>query len=899
MVSFVNSKDFTWGDQNIATANKTFDVDAIWVLDQDLNHVYTSVKDSNPHFKDIPIPPEIDSSLTKQWINHFYVFTNHELLEISTAPIQPSTDDFRETPPQGYFLSCRVWNKERLAKLTHLLNKDVEVLICEEPHDHLYSDDDHLEEIRDGKMVYPVELAGWSGSSASHMIFTDHTSLFHDYYRSLRLELYVFIGLITVILTLLYFTTIILIYVPLRKVINSLSTQNPTLVKSLQKQKHEFGILARLVVQSFQHRKELTNEITKQKVTEEALLESEKRYRTLVENSSDAIALMDGKRYLYVNPKFCQISGYTFQEITAPDFNWNIFFNDQTIFYAGDKIAVESLDHVIRKEFTIRILNRSGKQIDIELITVMVNSGSDSPVLIFGRDITERRQAEQTIVSSELKYRALFENSRDAIYIRTTEGKLIDFNQTMVDMFGYSREEMLSMDIYRLYEVAPDRRQLAEHKARFGSVVDFELKLRRADGKILDCLITSHELFDAKGARIGVQGLIRDITAKKQMEYELFQSQKMESVGKLAGGVAHDFNNMLQAVLGNLELAIGSVRPESDIFNNLIDAKQAAERSAELTRHLLAFARKQVISPKALDLNDVVGGTLKLLRRMLGENINLSWSPGARLWAIKFDPSQIDQILANLCVNARDAISEKGDVWVETRNVVLNEEFCAEHPGAFAGEYALLSVRDTGSGISDEIRKYIFEPFFTTKEVGKGTGLGLATVYGIVKQNNSFIDVLSEIGKGTTFSIYIPRFYTEIPLTTTEDSNLPHGSGETILLIDDEVEILSVGRNMLKHLGYNVLSAQKPSRLLELVESHPGEIYLLITDVVMPDLNGEKVAEAVRLRKPDIKVLFISGHTSEMIGKNDILAESTHFLQKPFNLRSLAEKVRAILEEKA
>jgi two-component system sensor histidine kinase EvgS len=368
----------------------------------------------------------------------------------------------------------------------------------------------------------------------------------------------------------------------------------------------------------------------------------------------------------------------------------------------------------------------------------------------------------------------------------------------------------------------------------------------------------------------------------------------MESVGRLAGGVAHDFNNMLNVIMGYTEMLMDEADPASR--EDLQEILTAARRSAEITRQLLAFARKQTIAPKVLDLNDTVGNLLKMLGRLIGEDIDLAWLPKADLHPVKIDPTQVDQILANLCVNSRDAIEGVGKITIETNNVFFNEEYCQDHAGFKPGAYVMLAVSDDGSGMDRELQENIFEPFFTTKGVGKGTGLGLATVYGIVKQNEGFINVYSEPGKGTTIKIYLPRFAGDTKDTeTAATAEVPPGKGETILLVEDEAVILKLGKRMLEQLGYRVLAANSPEIALELANNHSGKIDLLITDVVMPGMNGRDLALQLQSIQSELRVLFMSGYTANVIAHHGVLDDGIRFMQKPFSQHTLAVSVREAL----
>jgi len=390
-------------------------------------------------------------------------------------------------------------------------------------------------------------------------------------------------------------------------------------------------------------------------------------------------------------------------------------------------------------------------------------------------------------------------------------------------------------------------------------------------------------------------------TEKVQLEDQLRHAQKMESVGRLAGGVAHDFNNMLSVIIGHANLTLMQLEPGQPIYTSMEEILGAAERSADLTRQLLAFARKQTIAPKVLDLNLVVSGIFNMLKRLIGEQIELVWNNQEGLWPVKVDPSQIDQILANLCVNASDSIAGGGKIFIEAGNSVVDDAICACHPGFLPGEYLRLSVGDNGCGMDKETRARIFEPFFTTKDPGAGTGLGLATVYGIVKQNGGFIYVYSEPGVGSSFAIYLPRHLgktgdlSRVAPPESEPAPLLSG-GETILVVEDEAAILEVTTMILTRLGYRVLPAHTPGAALVLAKEHAGEIHLLLTDVVMPGMNGLELANKLQSLVPGLKRLFMSGYTADIIAHHGVLDEGLQFIHKPFSLTALGAKVREVLD---
>ncbi len=495
----------------------------------------------------------------------------------------------------------------------------------------------------------------------------------------------------------------------------------------------------------------------------------------------------------------------------------------------------------------------------------------------------------------------LVDNIPNMIFVKDAETlKFVRFNKAGEQLLGFSQEELLGKSDYDLFPGA---------EAELFTTKDREALATKALVNIAEETITGRDhdqrtlhtrkipLLDETGRPQYLLGISEDITEHRKLEEQLRQAQKMEAVGRLAGGIAHDFNNMLGVIIGNVELAMTQVAPAQPLFARLREVLKAAERSADLTRQLLAFARKQSVAPKVLDLNATIEGTLKMLRRLIGEDIDLLWEPCRELWPVKTDPSQIDQILANLCVNARDAIAGVGKVTIETDCVSFDEAYCREHTGFFPGEYVLLAVSDDGLGMDKEVLEHLFEPFFTTKEVGKGTGLGLATVYGIVKQNDGFINVYSEPGMGTIFKIFFPRTYedvSEVQLLQTEKQDLK--GTETVLLVEDEESILALAKTVLEWHGYTVLATNDPTVPLSLAQSHQDRIDLLITDVVMPGMNGRELKEKLVACNPALKCIFMSGYTASVIAHHGILDEGIHFLAKPFTVNALAEKVREVLD---
>jgi len=521
-------------------------------------------------------------------------------------------------------------------------------------------------------------------------------------------------------------------------------------------------------------------------------------------------------------------------------------------------------------------------------------------------EVLARQQTEETLRRSEKKYKSLYNSIRDAILVVDMERSIIDCNQAFVDLFGYSQSEIIGKNASVVCEnIKVFSTFLDSITEEIESINHPSAHFVKKNGTIFPGEINVFFLKDEDRGTAGFVGLIRDMTERvraertqKNLESQLYQAQKMESIARLAGGVAHDFNNMLSVIVGYTELTLKMINPTDKAYENLLEIQDAVVRSSNITRQLLAFARKQIIAPVPLDLNLAVEGTLKMLRRLIGEDIDLAWLPETNLWPVKMDPSQVDQILANLCVNARDAIDGVGRITIETDTAIFDAAYCADHPGFIPGDYVLLAVSDNGCGMDKETRDKIFEPFFTTKTIGKGTGLGLSTVYGIVKQNNGFINVYSEPGKGTTIKIFLSR-HSEQPLEDTRKipESIPSGHGETVLIVEDEPSILKLAERILKELGYSVLTAESPSQIKQLFAEAPIQIDLLFTDVVMPEMNGKDLSRQLQETCPDMKTLFMSGYTADGIAHHGILDEGVNFIAKPFSVSDLAKKVHEILSE--
>ncbi len=628
--------------------------------------------------------------------------------------------------------------------------------------------------------------------------------------------------------------------------------------------------------------------------------EVENDYLTLFHEMLDGFALHEiicndagepvDYRFLKVNPAFermtglkaADIEGKTVLEILpATEKHWIETYGRVSL--TGEPAHFENISGALGKFFEVSAYQPSYGQF----------------ACIF-TDATERTMAKQKLKESEERFKALHNASFGGITIHD-KGTILECNQGLSTITGFSIEELIGMNSLML--IAEKSRDLVRANIKVGYEKPYEVYGLRKSGEEYPLRLEARNI-PYKGKEVRVVEF-RDITDLKKSEEEreslreqLIQSQKIESVGRLAGGIAHDFNNMLSVILGHTELALEQLSPSHPLFNDLQEIRKAATRSANLTQQLLAFARKQTVTPKVLDLNETVEGMLKMLRRLIGEDIDLAWLPKPEPCLVKMDPSQIDQILANLCVNARDAIENNGKVTIETSLAHFNEDYCRTHVEALPGDFINISVSDNGSGMDQVTMKNLFEPFFTTKELGKGTGLGLATIYGIVKQNNGFINVYSEPEHGSTFKVYLPRHE---KIDGAADGNAELAAAvkgkETILLVEDEPAILKIAAMLLERQGYKVLTAKTPSEALTIAKNSKNQIAMLMTDVIMPDMNGRELANKLSERIPTLKVLFMSGYTANIISRHGVLDDGMHFIQKPFSISDLATKVREVLDE--
>jgi PAS domain S-box-containing protein len=636
-----------------------------------------------------------------------------------------------------------------------------------------------------------------------------------------------------------------------------------------------------------------------------ALQDAEARYRTLLEQMPAVVYVADLERpgpLIYISPQIEAILGFSVAEWMADaDLMVKQLHPDDRERFLGDLRGLRATSQSLSTEF--RMVARDGRVVWFsDQIRIVGGEGGPRRVQGFLLDITERKRAEETLQQQREFLRQVVDTSPSFIFAKDRQGRFTLANTAVAAAYGTTVESILGKTDAdfnpRTEEVEAFRRDDLEVMDSGRERVIPEEVITDASGKRRWLLTVKRPLLGPDGRADQILGVSTDITERKQTEDQLRQSQKIEAIGRLAGGVAHDFNNLLGVITGYADLLLKDIGAPHPGARRVHEIHNAADRATALTRQLLAFSRKQVLQPRVLDLNVVVGDMEKMLARLIGEDIQIIARFATELGRVKADPGQIEQVIMNLAVNARDAMPHGGKLILETTNVELDENYLPTHPGAKPGPHVLLAVSDTGHGIDAETLPRIFEPFFTTKEQGKGTGLGLSTVYGIVKQSGGYIMVYSEVGHGSTFKVYLPRVDEEAAAAAGEVPAEPLArASETILLVEDEKSLREMVREILEEGGYTVLEGGSPEEALAAARSHSGPIHLMLTDVVMPRMGGRDLAAELAALRPGLRVVYMSGYTDNAIVHHGVLDPGTHFLQKPFTADALLRKIRTALDE--
>jgi PAS domain S-box-containing protein len=625
------------------------------------------------------------------------------------------------------------------------------------------------------------------------------------------------------------------------------------------------------------------------------------RRNTLAMDSAiNGMAILDAEgNYIYVNAAYAKMLGYPNAEMLIGK-PWHEMSDPQEVSPVRTDIR-QSMKEQGKWFGPITVHHNDGTAVPMEVALTLLPDGG---TICVSRDITERRKAERALEETEVKYRTLVEQVAAVSYIAEigVHGEWLYVSPQVEGIFGYTPDEWLSNSgQWTRFVPLEDHPtiQAAEEACATAQRFQAEYRVTRKDGRIIWVSDTA-VVVPGSGKHPLMEGIILDITDRKTLENQLQQARRMEAVGRLAGGVAHDFNNLLTIIKGYIELALNRCQDQPELRGDIQHIEEASDRAVNLVRQLLAFGRKQVLKPKVLDLNDIVLNLDKLLRRLMSANIEMKTNVGKNIGAIKADPGQIEQVIMNLVVNARDAMPDGGCLLIETSNAELDASYFRDPVAIRPGAYVLLAVTDTGVGMSPDTVTHIFEPFYTTKESGRGTGLGLSTVYGIVKQSGGYIWANSELGKGSTFKVYLPRVDepAELSSATGTAEHAVRKGRETILLVEDEPDLRELARMVLVGRGYSVIEAKNPKDADLQAASRGGQIHLLLTDVMMPGISGRELAKQITSRHPHIRVLFMSGYTNNVIAEDGTLEEGISFLQKPFTPQVLVEKVREALDRR-
>jgi PAS domain S-box-containing protein len=663
---------------------------------------------------------------------------------------------------------------------------------------------------------------------------------------------------------------------------------------------HEIAVLERDAVGRPTRMTGTVQDITDRHLAGEALRASEERYRRIVENTSEGVWTYDAAGVTtFINARMAEMLGCTVAAAVGQSILTFVHPSDRAEFRA--LLARRPRDGAGRSDAHLRREDGTDLWVSVQANPLFDAEGAFDGVLALLTDVSLEHRGNE----ARARLATIVESSEDAIVSMALDGAITTWNRSAERLHLYSADEVVGTSIFLHVPAAvlAEERRIFERAAGGEAVRHHDTRRIRKDGSEIEVALTIFPIRDAAGSVIGVSKIARDLTDRRRVEAALHrteeqfrQAQKMEAVGRLAGGIAHDFNNLLSVILSYSTLAVDELKPGDPLRDDIVEIQKAGERATGLTRQLLAFSRQQILEPRVIDLNQILAGMEGMLRRLLGEDVHVTLLPAPELGRVRADPGQLEQVVMNFAVNARDAMPDGGALTIETLNVELDETYVGAHADVAPGSYVMLAISDTGTGMDAATRARVFEPFFTTKDQGKGTGLGLATVFGIVQQSGGHVGVDSEPGCGSTFKVYLPRNLDAATSPATADARIARRGSETILLVEDEDQVRAVACTILRRHGYHVLEASNGGEALLVARDFTAKIDLLLTDVVMPRMSGRKLAEQLAPRRPEMKVIFASGYTDDAIIHHGVLDAGVAFLQKPFTPRALLNKVRERLD---
>lgn len=878
----------------------SFNAQSAWVFDADFHLVDQTVLPPFQAAFELPVPAEARNGLFKDREDiHFHASLPEGILEIRGVTIRRVPEGQRDSSPAGFLFVGRLWGDRPLRELAAVVHGEVTLTLGEPANTK-----EHAGFQWEGTFLLHRRLLGWNGNTVATLEARNQAPLFRTAVRTAQIQFVVGMLFSAILVVLVSLAILRLLNRPLRDISRSLDTGDTRSIQRYAESKTEFGHMARIILSFFQQQEELLAEFAERKRAETALAHAEADLRTLLDATADWVFLTDTDgRFLTVNGAVARGLGFDPLDLVGK----NIFDFTRSEYTELRRAQVAAL---VTDGQPLHLEIPFGDHFfEVSVHPVVDQDGKVARIAIFARDITGRKRSEEALRRSEERFRKYFELPLIGVAMIKPDMRWIDFNDKLCAILGYSRTELeaLTWSSVSFEEDLPG--QLRSYEKILSGELDgrpLETRFRRKGGGAAYAEISALCIRRGDGEVEYLVALVQDISERKQAEAErlqleeqLRQAQRLESIGRLAGGIAHDFNNLLSPIMGYTDLAVLKLEADNPLRADLDQVRHAAERMRDLTRRFLSFARRQVLEMRIVNLNLVVSEFENILRRLIGEDIQVVVKLEPALGNVRADNSQLQQIIINLAVNARDAMPAGGVLNIETSNVWLNDAYAGTRAGVPGGAYVALTVSDTGCGMPEEVKEHIFEPFFTTKDIGKGTGLGLATVYGIVRQHLGGIVVESEAGKGSVFRVYLPRVDRDLSRAPAMPELSTQRGDETVLVVEDDDGVRQVVTDLLTEHGYEVLSAANGTEALQAAECHQRSIHLLLTDVVMPGMNGRELHRRLALVRPDVKVLYISGYTGDTAFLHGVQEGQLEFMRKPFMASELTRRVRDVLEKSA
>ncbi len=922
LLVFMRNPDAAWADQYLASLLPSYNLSAVWIYDRSFSCVYAASRLEGDTLRELPIPMDrLSKLLGKRYFHHFFVQLAAGMLEVRCAPVQPSSDWERKSNPRGYLFIGRLWNSSYLEEISTLTDSQVTLrsiipgMAIPEP----------TYDFTNGRISFFRIFRSWDDQPLMVLAVQSESSFLKELASSANRQFLQLLSVLGLALTALFMAFLYWVRVPLRRLSASLAAGDPQPLAWLQKQKTEYGDFARLIINFFRQQQYLSLEISERRRAQEELKNtnemlwareqtlqslneqlqanmhklqlSEERYRSLVEHIELGIALMDADyRIVMVNSKCAEMYGRP-AEYYAGKYCYGEFEKSGSV--CADCAGTAAMKTGAMARVERQSVRADGSRWHVNVMTFPVfENGAVKGFIEVMEDITSRKELEEKLGEREAFFRAQFELGNIGIAIISVDGVWLRANQKLCSMLGYTEAELCGMtwaDVTHADDVAASADQFDRMLAGEIEAYDLDKRYVNKNGDIVWAHLAESCVHEQDRRVRFVIASIQDITQRRQMEEQLRQSQKMEAIGTLAGGIAHDFNNILAAIVGNAELALLELPPDTPAGNMVAQILKASDRARSLVRQILTFSRRQEQERRPVDICMLVNEAVKLLRAMVPTTIDLRHKVPEDAHIVQADPTRIHQVIINLCTNAAQAMEAMGGVLeIEVASIQLTARNQATYPDATPGHYVRITVSDTGTGIEPQHLQRIFDPYFTTKAVGKGTGMGLAVAHGIVKDHDGMIEVQRLRGKGARFTVLLPRISGEIIEKPPAPLNIPRGR-ETVLLVDDEEMLVVMGASILESLGYSVVSSQSSVEALKIFTADPKSFDAVITDFTMPYMTGYELAEEFLRIRPDTPIILCTGFSSQISEEQARAAGIRAFVMKPYNISEIAVVLRKVL----